>query len=44
MGAQTYVNPFTPQTPIGAGIQNIAMALFSGKQNQVAQLMMESLV
>lgn len=37
MGAQTYVNPFTPQTPIGAGIQNIAMALFSGKQNQVAQ-------
>lgn len=25
-----FVNPFTPQTPIGAGLQNIASALFSG--------------
>ena len=27
---QTFVNPYTPQTPIGAGLQNIAAALFSG--------------
>ncbi len=29
----SYVNPFTPQTPVGAGLQNIALALFAGKQN-----------
>lgn len=29
---QSFVNPFTPQTPIGAGLQNIAMALFAGQQ------------
>lgn len=30
---QTYVNPYTPMTPIGAGLQNMALALFSGRGN-----------
>lgn len=30
MAGQTFVNPYTPLTPIGAGIQNITTALFSG--------------
>lgn len=28
----TYVNPYSPQTPIGAGLQNVAIALFAGQQ------------
>jgi hypothetical protein len=42
MAGQTYVNPFTPQTPIGAGLQNIAIALFNGKQGDVAKAALQA--
>jgi hypothetical protein len=31
MPSGVYVNPYTPETPVGAGLQNIAMALFGRK-------------
>lgn len=32
--ADRYANPYGPQTPIGAGLQNIATALFAGAGNR----------
>lgn len=42
MAGQTFVNPFTPQTPIGAGLQNIAIALFNGKQGDVTKAALQA--
>jgi hypothetical protein len=38
MAGATYVNPYTPETPIGAGLQNIALALTGKRRTRSAAL------
>lgn len=38
MAGATYINPFTPETPIGAGLQNIAMALAGKRASERAAM------
>lgn len=37
MAGLSYANPYTPETPVGAGLQNIAIALFANKRGDVKQ-------
>lgn len=37
MPSISYVNPFSPQTPIGEGLRNIAVMMFANQQGQKAR-------